>query len=163
MRELSADVLRDLLRYEPETGLFYWSRPPKAHPRLKEYAAGGISTGYVMIKMFEKKYKAHRLAWLYVYGEWPDGDIDHINGCPIDNRIANLRIATNPENQANRRRNSGKATPKGVRLMPNGRFQARITHKQQQIHLGTYESVIEANAAYIAASKKLYGQYARES
>ena len=160
---LSAERLRTLLRYAPESGLFFWVQPPKRHPRLQEYAAGGISTGYVTIKIDGKKYRAHRLAWLYVHGKWPDGDLDHINGCPLDNRIANLRIASNPQNQANRTRERDKATPKGVRQLPSGRFQARISVNKKQIPLGAFHSQAEAQNAYLVAAKKFYGEFARAS
>lgn len=161
--QLTAERLRELLRYVPESGLFFWMRPPKQHPRLQEYAAGGIATGYVAIKIDGKKYKAHRLAWLYVHGKWPDGDLDHINGCPLDNRITNLRIATNPQNQANRLRDRNKTTPKGVRHLPSGKFQARISVNKKQILLGTFHSPAEAQNAYLQAAKKFYGEFARAS
>jgi len=123
--------------------------------------AGGISTGYVLIKVDGKKYKAHRLAWLHTHGEWPGGDIDHANGCPLDNRMSNLRIATNPQNQANRLRDHDKTTPKGVRATRSGRFVARITVNNQSIYLGIFDSAEEAQAAYLKASKEHYGEFAR--
>ena len=163
MRTLTVERLKEVLQYDPEKGLFFWKLAPKNHQRLQEYAAGGIATGYVMIKIDGHKYKAHRLAWLYMNGVWPSGDIDHINGCPLDNRMANLRIATNPQNQANRLRDRGKDTPKGVRKLPSGRFQARITVTNRQILLGTFESSDEAQEAYFQASNQHYGEFARKA
>ena len=160
---LSLERLKEVLRYEPERGVFFWNRPPKNHPRLQEYVAGGISSGYVMIKIDGRKYKAHRLAWLYTHGEWPNGDLDHINGCPLDNRMKNLRVATNPQNQANRLRERNKATPKGVRRLPSGNFQARISVNKKQILLGIFNSPSEAQSAYIEAAEKFYGEFARAS
>lgn len=161
MTELTVSRLKELLSYDPESGLFQWVHPPKNHPGLKAYIAGGIGTGYVMIKIDGRKYKAHRLAWLYVHGAWPDGDLDHANGCPLDNRIANLRVATNPQNQANRRLQRGKDTPKGVRRLPSGRFQARISVNKRLHHLGSFDTAEAAQAAYVAAATTHYGTFAR--
>lgn len=155
--------LKQVLRYEPEKGIFIWIKAPKNHPRMQEYLAGGIASGYVMIKIDGHKYKAHRLAWLYMHGQWPSGDLDHINGCPLDNRLENLRIATNPQNQANRLRDRDKDTPKGVRRLPSGKFQARITVSKKQILLGTFDSSDEAQAAYFHAANQHYGNFARKA
>lgn len=161
MKTLTQDRLKAVLRYEPSSGLFTWTNPPRQHPRMRDYVAGCITTGYVMIKIDGRKYKAHRLAWLYVHGDWPYGDIDHANGCPLDNRIENLRIATNSENQANRLRDRDKTVAKGVRLMPSGRYQARITINKQQHHLGSFGTEEEAQEAYLEASRSHYGEFAR--
>lgn len=163
MQQVSIERLREVLRYVPETGLFLWIKPPKNHTRLQEYVAGGIASGYVMIKIDGRKYKAHRLAWLYVHGDWPNGDLDHINGCPLDNRIGNLRIASNAQNQANRTRDRNKSTPKGVRSLPSGKFQARISVNHRQIILGTFNSSTAAQAAYLQAAREHYGEFARAS
>ena len=154
MRTLTVERLKEVLQYDPEKGLFFWKLAPKNHQRLQEYVAGGITTGYVVIKIDGCKYKAHRLAWLYMNSVWPGGDLDHINGCPLDNRMANLRIATNPQNQANRLRDRGKDTPKGVRKLP-------VTNRQ--ILLGTFESSDEAQEAYFQASNQHYGEFARKA
>jgi len=163
MIELSFQRLRELLTYDSISGLFKWVKPTKYHPRLKNGIAGGISTGYVLIKIDGRKYRAHRLAWLYVHREWPAGGLDHINGCPLDNRISNLRIATNPQNQANRRRDRGKDTPKGVRRLPGGRFAARISVDKKLHHIGVFDTAEDAQSAYMDAAKKHYGNFARAS
>lgn len=159
----SLSRLKDVLSYDCNTGIFTWVIPPKGHPRLFGRAAGCISTGYSLIKIDNQKYKSHRLAWLYFYGEEPAGDIDHINGNRLDNSISNLRIATNPQNQANRSRNKNKSLPKGVRKIGYGMFQARISFNRKQISLGAYKTVEDAEAAYFSASKKYYGNFARAS
>jgi hypothetical protein len=163
IEKVSYERLRELLAYDPISGLFQWKNPPMNHMGMKNYAAGCIRTGYVLIKIDGRKYKAHRLAWLYVYGEWPEGDIDHANGCPLDNRIDNLRIATNQQNQANRRRNHDKETPKGVRKLPGGKFQARISINKKQRAIGTFRTENEAQAAYMVASNEHYREFARAS
>ena len=161
MSGLTQERLKEILEYDEKTGLFRWIQPPENHPRLKGYVAGGCATGYVLIKIDGKKRKAHRLAWLYVNGEWPPGDIDHINGCPMDNRMTNLRVATNPQNQANKRTVRGRELPKGVRKLPSGKYQARVSVNGEIKSLGSFKSIDEASAAYLCAARSYYGEFAR--
>jgi hypothetical protein len=108
-----------------------------------------------------KNYSAHRLAWLYVYGEWPSDQIDHINRNRSDNRIANLRIATPTQNQANRSVCKRNTTGfKGVTVDPRtGRFRAKIRVNGKRTHIGVFDSAEEAGAAYVAASRRVYGDF----
>ncbi|MBC7074634.1 MAG: HNH endonuclease [Syntrophomonadaceae bacterium] len=85
----------------------------------------------------------------------------HNNGDKHDNRIANLRTATPQQNQANKRRNKGKSTPKGVRLLPSGLYQSRITINGKQLSLGSFRTHQDASAEYMRVAKSHYGQYAR--
>jgi hypothetical protein len=84
---IDAKTVRELLDYCPETGIFTWKvgREPAGYKHKYH--------GYIVLTLFDKRYMTHRLAWLYVHGEWPSGEIDHINLEKTDNRIANLRIA----------------------------------------------------------------------
>lgn len=106
--KLTADILRSILDYDPETGKFDW--------RNNRRKAGCLDNfGYHRIQVLGKLYKAHRLAWLHYYGEWPEQDVDHVNGVRSDNRIANLRSATKgqqSQNVASPYRKSG--LPRGV-------------------------------------------------
>lgn len=158
---ITRESLMRVMNYTQETGAFTWVMPPKNHGRLKAAEAGSRTTGYVLIKLDGRKYKAHRLAWLFVHGDWPNGEIDHINGNPFDNRISNLRIATSAQNQANRRRNENKQYPKGVRILPSGRFNARITVSKRLINIGVYETAADASTAYLKAATDYYGEFAR--
>jgi hypothetical protein len=101
---LTAERLRELLDYDPETGRFIWR---KDHPTAKHIKAGSVAgtkngRGYWVIGVAGAKYVAHRLAWLYVTGEWPAHLVDHENGDRLDNRFANLREATDSQNNFNR-------------------------------------------------------------
>ena len=160
MSWLTSGHLRSILNYNPQTGVFIWINPPRQHPRMKGKAAGCLSTGYVMIKIGGRGFKAHRLAWLYVHGEWPAGRIDHKDGNPFNNAIANLRVATQAQNCANAARWNGKELPKGVRRL-GSKFQARISHSKKLIHLGSYETPGAAADAYRVAAINLYGEFAR--
>lgn len=99
--ELTAERLRELLSYDPETGIF---RRVATRRQVKsgDIAGSDDGKGYWRIRVNGEKHRAHRLAWLYVNGAWPIDQLDHINGDKLDNRICNLREATNSENQQNR-------------------------------------------------------------
>lgn len=99
--DLTPERLRELLEYDPETGKFTWLRN-RAFKALGGTHAGYLnSNGYLRITVDDVSYAAHRLAWLYVHGRWPDKTIDHINRNKQDNRIANLRDVTHSEQNYN--------------------------------------------------------------
>ena len=100
---VSAERLRQLLDYAPETGRFYW-RKQRGSAAAGSEAGTWHSHGYRVINIDGVAYYAHRLAWLYVHGEHPAGEIDHINAIPADDRIANLRQCSRSENARNTRR-----------------------------------------------------------
>lgn len=96
---ITQEQLKNILRYDPETGDFYWIKPING---VKPFSkAGHMVHKYLCICINKRKYRAHRLAWLYTNGEWPENDIDHVNGNPVDNRIDNLREATRSQNNYN--------------------------------------------------------------
>lgn len=158
--QLTAATVRERLHYDALTGVFTWVKPPRNHMRMLGRAAGATPTGYLMIKIDGVGYKAHRLAWLYVHGEMPVQRIDHRDGNPFNNALANLRLATQAENIANARLRRGKALPKGVRA--NGsNFTARISFAGDLRTIGTFATPEAAAAAYFAEAQRLYGEFAR--
>lgn len=157
------DEISKILDYCPGSGLFTWIRPPGNHSRLDLTTAGSIGNGYVAIRIDGVRYRAHHLAWLITYGEWPAEEVDHRNGCPLDNRSENLRLATNPQNQANRARNKGKTVSNGVRVLPSGAFNARIKVKGVAINLGVFPTEDAAVSAYMQAAQQHYGEFARKA
>lgn len=128
MSELTQAILKSLLTYDPETGVFM---------RGNRIAGGLDRFGYWRIRIKGKLYKAHRLAWLYTYGYWPKGDIDHINGARRDNRLDNLREATRSQNNQNNHRAVGV-------YMHRNKWRAIITVNKRRINLGTFDSKSEA-------------------
>jgi hypothetical protein len=155
---LTANELKQLVRYDAETGLFYWAGKPRVGVRIGALA-GEQNIAYPRIRLRRIEYKAHRLAWLYVHGEWPSGDIDHINGDPSDNRIANLRVATPGQNLANSKRRADNSSGfKGVALQSNGRnWRAHFGGQ----YLGSFSTKEEAHAAYRRAATAAVGEFAR--
>ena len=147
--ELTPQKLRQLLDYNPETGVFVWKKTLSSK-KINGNPAGKInSRGYHSIKINRKDYLAHRLAWLFVYDEFPKKFIDHINGNRLDNRICNLRNADYLVNARNR------TTAKGFSKYGN-KFRARIIVNNKFINLGTFDSEQEANLAFISAKNKYY-------
>lgn len=150
--------IKELLRYEPETGLFFWlvRRGPLA-PGSK--AGTFTDKRYVDISVDCKLYKAHRLAWLYVHGVFPPDQIDHINGNRSDNRIANLRPASNGQNRKNATA-YGRVRLKGVVAHVSGGFVARIQHEGRRVHLGYFKDAVSAAEAYDRAATASFGEFA---
>jgi hypothetical protein len=149
---LTADELRRRLSYDQETGIFRWLLPNSNRLKAGDIA-GSISYGYLTIRINGLLYRCHRLAWLYVYGVWPSGQLDHKNLNRSDNRINNLRVATNAQNIINSpaRNQSGL---KGVWKLKDGRFKTMCAGK----HLGSFRTAEEASAAYLAYTQNRYGK-----
>lgn len=101
---MNQEYLKSILHYNSEIGIFTWLIAPKRTQLKIGDVARGLckSTGYIQIKLNGKRYLAHRLAWLYMFGNFPSNDIDHINHNRSDNRIVNLRCVTRQENMQNR-------------------------------------------------------------
>lgn len=108
-----------------------------------------------------KLYQAHRLAWLYVYGRFPNGQLDHKNGNKLDNRIINLRKATDTQNHANSKARRSRSNLKGAHWFKrDGKWQAKMTGRNNKtIYLGTFDTAKAAHAAYCRAARKLYGVF----
>lgn len=155
--QLTNEHLRSVLEYEKETGVFRWlvtSRNVKSGD-----VAGYIRppNNYLQIGVAGKQHPAHRLAWLYCHGSWPDGMLDHINGNRIDNRIENLRIVTNSENMQNMRAARRDSTTGRLGVARNGRnFAVRITTKGKRIYVGTFRTIEEASNAYISKKREVH-------
>jgi hypothetical protein len=160
-KELTAERLRELFRYDAATGAF--TQIAKSSDKSNGSKIGSVvgsadSLGYLRVGIDRRLYKLHRLAWLYVYGEWPSGRIDHINRNPSDNRIANLRVATPAQNRANSR-NFNRCRLKGVARNRN-QWLAQISYKNKNYYLGNFSTPEEAHAAYCRAAAEMYGEFA---
>lgn len=123
-----------------------------------EYAGTIQNHGYLVISIDKRRYMAHRLAWFYVNGTWPKGDLDHINGDKLDNRISNLREATRKQNMQNVRRHKHNTSGhKGVAWHPQrNKWRAYIFDSYRQIHLGLFDSKEAAFAARLKAEKQYH-------
>lgn len=157
---LTSARLRELLIYDPLTGVFTYRISRRGGVRAGAVAGCPNAKGYIVIKIDMVLYYAHRLAWLYVHGVWPPDQIDHKDTVCHHNWIANLRLATGFQNYANRRRyRNNKSGFKGV-YQRHGRWQARIIKDGNHRHIGIFDTPEEAHAAYVAKAEDLFGEYA---
>jgi hypothetical protein len=157
--ELTQGRLKELLDYDPETGLFQLKLTRGTSYRRKN-THPTHAAGYVKYGIDNKQYLAHRLAFLYMTGAFPAGRVDHINGNRADNRWCNLREVTNTQHLLNRFR-SRQAKYPGVWVAKNkGRqtYYARVSFGGKSRHLGTFASQEEAFAAYLMEIAELYGE-----
>lgn len=158
---MNQDQLKSILYYHQDSGVFYWRI--SSNMRIKPWDTAGKfdSDGYLQIRFAGKDYKAHRLAWLYVNGEFPNCQIDHINGIRKDNRICNLRTATIKQNAENRRISKKNTSGfRGVTLQKRtGKWQAQMTHNGKMLYLGLHSTPEEASAVVSAKRAELYTHY----
>lgn len=153
---LTAERLREVLDYDAETGLFT-RKEPRNRWKAGQVAGGETCHGYTGIKIDNRVYLAHRLAWLYVFGEWPSKGLDHLNGSRRDNRLVNLREATHAENAQNRRgaRRGSAVDFIGVSRY-RGVFRAQIKTDGKNKHIGYFGTPEAAHEAYLDAKRKLH-------
>jgi hypothetical protein len=156
--DLTAARVRELVSYDPDTGEFRWNVDRGG--RRSGSVPGWVSHwGYAEFKINRSQYKAHRLAWLYVTGEWPKGEIDHINGVRTDNRFVNLRDVDRTTNAENVRRARCDSTTglQGVAPSSDGKWwRARIRSGKLRMSLGTFRTPEAAHAAYVEAKRKIH-------
>lgn len=159
---ITQELLKEYLQYDPISGDFVWLKTRGNRTDLVGKRAGtlsGIKKDRLYIRLFGKRYILARLAYLYMCGEWPKHDIDHIDRNPLNNSWNNLRDATRSQNCANRLSVRKKfRLSKGVTV--NGsKYEAAIKVNKKRIYLGLFSTQEEAAEAYKIASKKFYGEY----
>ncbi len=147
---ITASRVRELFDYNPETGIFTRKVRTAMRTKIGDIVGNRDSYGYLQVSVDGKLCLLHRLAWLYVYGNFPSGKIDHIDRCKTNNAISNLRDVTHKENMRNlpifKTNTSGYA---GVhQRKDNGRFTAHISCNGQKRFLGNYDSAESASSAY---------------
>lgn len=160
--------LHQMLRYDPDTGCLFWLARPSHLFVVPELAdawnrrfagtrAGSVKgNGYIQVCLSGTIVLAHRVAWALYYGDWPTGKLDHLNGDRTDNRIENLRIATDLENQRNLKRRSDNTSGHcGVFWNKNTlKWTAAVSVKGRQVYLGSFQELDDAVSARLRASRE---------
>lgn len=160
LTDLTAEELKSVLHYDPETGVFTRLGGPR-----KGKAAGSVdSWGHRQIRIYGRLYTAGRPAWLYMTGEWPSEEVDHENVLPADDRWENLRLASHSENVCNQQRRCDNTSGhKGVYWHgSSGMWQASIGKGNKLIYLGLFKTKEEAIRVRLAAVEKMHGDFARQ-
>lgn len=157
---INDDAIRAMYSYDGASGLFY-----RKDRKFSQVAGKRTTDGHKQVWVRGRLVQAHRLAWFLFYGEWPPTPIDHINGNPADNRIANLRLATVSQNQHNSKlRKDNTSGHKGVSyLASKDRWIAYLNYRGKRVFTGTYRSQDEAVAARRSVSAKYFGRFMHKS
>lgn len=161
--KLTQDRLREVLHYDPEIGVFTWTMPRRGVVVGRDCGRLSKQHGYRDIGIDYVLYRAHRLAFLYMTGCWPVGDVDHINGNKADNRWSNLREATRSQNCSNvkivKRRNTsgllGVTWDKTRNL-----WRAQIRKDGRKVNLGRFKEREDAALAHDRAAIAAFGEFA---
>ena len=148
---ITQQELRSIIKYDPGTGIFY---------RISNGKKTGsvMRVGYIVVTIGKKFYLAHRLAWLYVHGEWPQLSIDHINMDKTDNRISNLRLASKSQNAFNTDKHRSASGIRGVYFQKNTKkWRVKFGNR----HIGYFDSKEEAGSVWQKMYKESAGEFAR--
>jgi len=149
--------LKQLLHYDPDAGVFTWIAK-RQHVKVGDIAGSIMNRGYREISIDSKRYKAHRLAFLWMTGEFPADCTDHIDGDKLNNRWTNLRectIAENHQNMASRKNSSSKYVGVGWHKAAQ-KWVAYISVNSKRKHLGCFDTEEVAYQAYCKAKAELY-------
>lgn len=161
--ELTQQELKSALSYDPETGVFtrIFIRGGGNRRYLGEVVGGRDKDGYIVMRVNGKKYKAHRLAFLYMTGSFPKKLVDHIDRDPANNAWSNLREADDSDNARNRRmRSDNKSGYKGVHWNTKAqKWRATYMVRGRAITIGFYDCAKEANEHYIRETRRVFGEF----
>lgn len=146
------EQFKEYLKYDKETGYFTWIKKSSYTTVIGGFAGTVRKDGYIAIRFNKKGYLAHRLAWFFYYGKWPEY-IDHKNGNRSDNRIKNLREATLRQNQQNRIEHRNGRLIGAIKHRKNWRSHIQIFKKN--IPLGNFQTELEAHKIYLLALKNI--------
>ena len=153
---ITQELVKSLFDYDSSTGIFKRKVTVATNAKAGQILNTKGSGGYLQVKINRTPIKVHRLAWLYVYGEFPTDTIDHINRKRDDNRIENLRVCKIAENLQNKSFYANNTSGyKGVVVKAN-KFAAQITACKKVKHLGYFFNAEDAHKAYVLAAKKLH-------
>lgn len=171
LEDLNQTIVKALFSYDPEEGLLRWRNPSGRYERIPAGAvAGGTSNkeGYRYVTINGRLYRASRLIWLWMTGEWPPHQVDHRDRDTGNDKWENLRLADGSQNKANCRKYQGKPKSsllKGVQAVQKRhsiRYRATATKDGVRENLGSFDTEEEAHEAYLKRAKELHGEFASD-
>lgn len=151
--DITAEQVREYFDYDHSTGELIWKKEPGGAKRFGTFAGTLDNQGYIAVRFKGTIHRAHRLVWLWVHGDWPDGQVDHINQQKTDNRIENLRVVSNAENRQNTSARGCTFMGDKPRKKP---WKAELTVDGVRHLLGYYATETEAKIAYYAAKREMH-------
>jgi len=157
-QQVSAGFLRSWFTYDPDTGAFRWNHSPNRRIKAGDLA-GSIVNGRAFVCVLGVKIPAGRAAWMLANGTEPSGVIDHINGNPLDNRIANLRDVTQQVNTQNQRRSHRRSSTGLLGVIPRpkqGKYDATICINGKSVYLGRFDTAQQAHDCYLQAKRAMH-------
>lgn len=154
---LSHDEITAFFSYDQKSGQLIWKQRFSNRTNIGENAGGLVPNGYIVIGIKGRRYYAHRIIWNYIYGDWPKGEIDHIDGNRANNTINNLRDVTAGINLQNRRN----ACPRNISGLlgahkSRNKWSSHICINGKSHYLGCFNTPEEAHKAYVSAKRKLH-------
>jgi hypothetical protein len=159
---IPVEELREILAYDPETGVCTWKVPRGTKIRPGMVAGCKNSLGYYFIGINGRRYYTHRIAFALTTGAWPTALVDHIDMDPGNNAWANLRLANKSENMRNRGKQKNNTTgAKGVTKADSGKFVVEVWLNRKKHYIGRFTTIGEAETAYESAAATLHGEFAR--
>ena len=161
-QNLSQNELKTWMHYDPCTGVFTWIKKPNKSITIGTKAGSLEPNGYLRTRIHQKALFLHRLAWLYMTGEWPPCACDHINGDKQDNRWSNIRLASGSQNQCNRKKpRNNTSGVKGVSWdASRGTWNVSIKIKGKSINAGRFKTMDQAKEAVKKKREELHESFA---
>ena len=161
MADITQALLHEMLDYNKDSGVFVWKVRSAQKIRVGDIAGTVNAKGYVGIKLFGKRYLAHRLAWMYINGEFPDSFIDHANTVRTDNRIDNLRLSTHQENKRNGKLYKNNTSGfRGVAFKQSA-WVGSLEVGDRRVYVGRFKTAAEASAAVEKQAEKIHSLFYR--
>ena len=158
---LTQERLRQVLHYDPDTGIFRWKVSPSNSVKFGSIAGCVNTIGYWQISIDNERCLGHRIAWRYMTGNWPINDIDHKDRDRSNNRWDNLREATRGQNLSNSKSRCASGLKGAYYKKHRKKWFSHIRHDGIIYRLGDFDTAEEAHAAYAREAKRLHGEFAR--
>lgn len=158
---ISHERIREVLNYDGGTGQFYWKVKASKKTVVGSVAGSKEPRGYIKIRIDGALLSAHQIAFMWMNGNWADGEIDHIDRDKSNNRWDNLRLATRSQNARNSPPRFNKTGFNNVGQSASGKYYCRIIVDKKQVNMCGYDTPAEAHNAYLIAVKQHHGEFAR--